>query len=65
MSGLICILIGGAYNTYRIYAISSKSDDSAPNPFQGAFAGFVSGAILFGFPMWGTYAIVNHLANGT
>lgn len=64
MSGLICVFIGGAYNAYRIHAILSKSADAVPHPFQGIFAGFIGGAIFFGLPMWGVYAIVGHLAGG-
>jgi hypothetical protein len=64
MSGSICVFIGGAYNAYRIHAILAKTENWVPHPFEGIFAGFIGGAIFFGLPMWGAYAIVSHLAGG-
>jgi hypothetical protein len=64
MSGLICVFIGGAYNAYRIHAILANPEDWIPHPFEGFLAGFIGGAIFFGLPIWGAYAIVSHLAGG-
>lgn len=60
--GLVCVAIGGAINAYRIYAIILRANDEPSQRAKGAVGGFVTGAIVFGLPLWGLYLVVQHLA---
>lgn len=65
MTGFMCLFIGRAINACRIYAILSNAGDLPAVQLKGAIGGFVAGAIVFGLPIWGTYAIIRHVATVT
>jgi hypothetical protein len=50
--------MGGAINAYKVHNIM-RGDDPAVRT-RGAVGGFVMGAVVFGLPLWGAYALITH-----
>jgi hypothetical protein len=60
VGGLACVAVGGAINAYRIYGIMSRAGDPSTVRLKGTAFGFVMGAVFFGLPLWGIFAVLNH-----
>lgn len=63
VSWILCIVIGGSINAYRLYAISAHADNKLAVHRKSAMGGFVSGAICYGIPLGGVVWVLRQVAD--